>query len=168
MSYSEIDQEQSVNHQEENPDTSLVNNLEKDPDTERFLETSKEFYQRLGIPAQEMVISADNTHLELTFTPSQEAQGYGGIAHGGYVATILDTGNIVTIGYAKQFEKQGLNADFRVLFKAPLTLDKPYKLVSDINELRAGEKVEVNSQIVDEENNEICSSKSLIILKPKQ
>lgn len=138
---------------------------ENSPATARFLRSSKKFYEGLGISTDSIRIASDKKTLELSFAPDETVQGYDSIAHGGYIASILDTGNIISMAYGERFGKQALNAHFEIDYAKPMALRQQYMLRTEMREITEGKKAEVISTITDEQGTVICTAKSLILLK---
>ncbi len=58
----------------------------------KYLESSEKFYSHNGIPLPEALYDEENKELVIEMTVPETAQAWEGFAHGGYLATLLDTG----------------------------------------------------------------------------
>lgn len=71
---------------------SLESLVEEYPVLAKYLESSKKFYEQNEIPLSNAEYDGENKELIMEMKIPESAQAWEGFAHGGYLATLLDTG----------------------------------------------------------------------------
>jgi len=97
------------------------------------------------------------------FTPDETWQGFGGVAHGGLIATVLDEVMAWTLyGY----DDLAVTAKLEITYRKPVPIGQPLRATARLHEDR-GRAKKVRGEIRDAAGQLLASAESLFLTVPK-
>jgi uncharacterized protein (TIGR00369 family) len=108
-------------------------------------------------------IQHDGESIYVDFTPDETWQGFGGLAHGGLVATVLDE---VMAWALYGYDDLAVTAKMEITYRKPVPIGRPLRATARLREDR-GRAKKVRGEIRDAAGRLLASAESLFLIVPK-
>lgn len=108
-------------------------------------------------------IKHDGAHIYVDFTPDETWQGFGGLAHGGLVATVLDE---VMAWSLYGFDEFAVTAKMELTYRKPVPIGQPLRATAWLHEDR-GRAKKVRGEVRDAAGQLLASAEALFLVVSK-
>lgn len=108
-------------------------------------------------------IKRDSDQIYVDFTPDETWQGFGGLAHGGLIATVLDE---VMAWCLYGFDEFAVTAKMELTYRKPVPIGQPLRATAWRHEDR-GRAKKVRGEVRDAAGQLLASAEALFLAVPK-